>query len=263
MVVHRGQPAVCLIVLMLYACSTGQSNASSASAQSPWFIRPHASNIAVLILDFETMRFKAAYFTWQEPCDESHPPVSDEALKVKAGGIFTATGTHYTRRLIEEEGEAREELAFEVARVGDFAILWIPPGDFGGVAISHLCTGQVLFAGSIVHGGRGEQLYPADFIRPDALKPTSRQAPTPQSIDVVVGHQIIDDQDRGLAAWESVVNLNLVNDLAAGPYSVLVYLYPRTVGAFDPAAADWVVLIHRLPVLPTPYAGPTRTPYTP
>jgi hypothetical protein len=50
------------------------------------------------------------------------------------------------------------------------------------------------------------------------------------------------DEKSGLAAWHAVQDLNLVQELAASPYDVLVYLYPKAVGLFDPCRHQaWTV----------------------
>jgi hypothetical protein len=200
---------------------------------------PYESAIAIITLDFQTLRMKAAYLAYGEPCD-SQPPVSDEEVRTRAGAIFAGK---YTWEINVQGGG--------VSRVGDFVVLGVAPSDFGGVAVSDPCTGEVLFAGSIVWNGRGGQLYPVEPIPPDLLDRTSGQASPPQSIDVTGSLAASDApgeggglEEGGLAAWDSVLDLNLVGDLASAPYTVLVLLYPRSVGAFDPAAADWVIFVH-------------------
>lgn len=249
--------------------NTKVSHSVYAHTRPTWFLPDHLSNIAIILVDFQTLQFEVAYFTSQVPCGRNRPPVSDEELKFRAGGIFNAAGTYWTRRVIEEANGKREELAFEVSRIGDFVVLEIPPGDFGGVAVSHPCSGLILYAGSIVWSGSGEQLYPAVAIDPGALEHTSRQVSTPQRIDVRIGPGVHlgagEAKESGMAAWNSVKGLNLVQELASRPYSVLVYLYPRTVGMFDPARADWVIFVHRgaSPEAPTVDAPPTPTPQPP
>jgi len=209
------------------------------------FFDPHSSNVAIIVLDFQTLRLKRAYVSYHPSCDDS-PPVSDDELRWRAGGIFDAAGEYWSGQIKEETLGRSEVLGFEVSHVGDFAVLHISPADFGAIAVSHPCSGRVLFAGSIVWAGGGRQLYPALPIEPDALQRTPGQAPSPQRIDVL-GQDVEPDEEAGMAAWDSVRDLNLVKDLAFEPYSVLVYLYPRTVGAFFPENADWIVFVHHGP----------------
>ncbi len=232
------------------------------------------SNIGIIVLDFQTLQLQRAYLSVQTPCDELNLPVDDEELALRAGGLFSAVRRDWPRRILEDEEGVREELAFETSHKGDLALLELLPGDFGGFAVLHRCSGLVVYAGSIVWMGTGQQLYPAMPIDPGALKRTWRhQVPPPEQIDVMIGPYARGAEAEGLAAWRSIQNLNFVQDLASGPYSVLVYLYPRSVGAFAPAHANWVIFVHRHPVLepnvrlastPTPRANQLwPTPTTP
>ena len=190
----------------------------------------------------------AAYFTRQEPCGPGHPEVSEEILRERAGGIFNAVGQYWPRRVITDDEGEREELDFSTKIVGDLAILEIPPGDFGGFAVLHRCSGLVLYAGSIVWSGTGEQFYPAEPIRADALLRQKKPVSSPKKMDIIIGPDVYSvENERGIDAWNSVQDLNIVQDLAASPYEVLIYLYPRTVGEFNAANASWVVFVQRNP----------------
>jgi len=247
----RLSSALTVALLLMVACGDHAAKESAAptptgSAGTPvssaGFLISHLSSIAIITLDFQTLQLKNAYVTYQTPCGNQNHPVTDGELRWRAGGIFDATGESWFAKVDVGTGEV---LRFDVSHVGDFAVLEIEPLDFGGVAVSYPCSGLVLFAGSIVWNGRGEQLYPAVPLPPDRLQRTSDQAAPPDRIDVVGTYAA--DEEGGLAAWDSVRDLNLVKDLAVPPYSVLVYLYPRTVGMFDPDAADWVIFVHRGP----------------
>lgn len=221
---------------------------SNTVTQAAWFIDPYLSNIAIIVLDYQTLQFKAAYFTRQEPCRSQRQPVSDEELKRRAGGIFDAVGKYWTHRVITDQGTTREELAFQTRFAGDLAILEIEPTDFGGFAVSHHCSGAVIFAGSIIWTGTGEQFYPANPIASDALIRHRAPITSPQRIDITNGPAAPPaDEKSGLAAWHAVQDLKLVQELAASPYDVLVYLYPKTVGMFDPNSAEWVIFVQRHP----------------
>ena len=221
---------------------------SNTVTQAAWFIDPYLSNIAIIVLDYQTLQFKAAYFTRQEPCRSQRQPVSDEELKRRAGGIFDAVGKYWTHRVITDQGTTREELAFQTRFAGDLAILEIEPTDFGGFAVSHRCSGAVIFAGSIIWAGMGKQFYPVNPIASDALIRHMSPITSPQRIDITNGPAAPPaDEKSGLAAWNAVQDLNITQELAALPYDVLVYLYPRRVGVFDPNSAEWVIFVQRNP----------------
>jgi hypothetical protein len=233
------------VLVSIAAGTSCEMPVGSSAGTSPWFVSSDWSSVAVIVLDFETFRLKRAYISYHPSCDD-HPMVSDDNLRWRAGGIFDAAGEYWSGQVKEEALGRSEVLDFEVSHLGDFAVLHISPGDFGAIAVSDPCSGRVLFAGSVIWAGRGEQLYPAVPIEPDALERTPGQAPPPQRLDVL-GQDYEPEEQAGLAAWDSVRYLNLVKDLASSPYSVLVYLYPRSVGAFFPENADWIIFVHHTP----------------
>ena len=223
---------------------------SSNTVTSPvGFMDPSLSNIAIIVLDYQTLQFERAYLSRQEPCNSKRQPVPEDEIKERAGGIFNATGKYWSQRIVtDEKGNEREELDFEIQYKGDLAILEISPGDFGGFTVSHRCSGLVLYAGSIIWSGTGEQMYPANPISSNAITRDGKVPNSPQRLDVVVGPAVYSvKEESGIAAWKSVQNMNLVEALAKSPFDVLVYLYPRTVGEFNPNKALWIVFVHRYP----------------
>ena len=244
--------ALAVALILVVACGDSVREESATPTPTPlapalaeFYNRsdPYGLATAIITLDFQTLGLKAAYLVQRGVCDTGSG-ASDEQLRRTFGAVFSAGGYDWASRLLEGDTSQGNLWGFDISRVGDFVVLLMEPSDFGGVAVSHPCTGEVLFAGSIVWSGRGQQLYPADPIPPYALQRASGQAASPQRIDVA-GYSV--DEEAGMAAWNSVLDLNLVEELASAPYSVLVYLYPRTVGIFDPVTADWVILLQRDP----------------
>lgn len=246
--------ALAVALLLIVACGGSTREESATPTPTPLeralarFYNvhdPYKSATVISTLDFQTLGLKAAYFIRQGSCDTGWG-ASDEELRRTFGDFFSARGYDWASRLLEEDASQASRVGlFDISRVGEFVVLLMRPSDFGGVAVCDRCSGRVLFAGSVVWNGRGQQLYPVDPIASYALQRTSDQAASPRRIDVA-GYG--GDQEDGLAAWDSVLELNLVKELASAPYSVLVYLYPRTVGAFDPVTADWVIFLQRDPI---------------
>ena len=246
----------CLILLFFGAsCSKnmpaldGNATPVNSIPTPGWFINPSQSNIGIFVLDYQTLAFRAAYFTKQEPCGSNRQPVSEEELQERAGGLFNAVGKNWSRRVItDDKGNEQSELAFKTTLAGDLAVLDLPPGDFGGFAVLHRCSGLVIYAGSILYMGKGEQLFPANPINPDVLTHKKTSINSPQRVDVIFGPYVGHiEKESGLSAWNSIQDLNFVQDLAVSPYDVLVYLYPRTVGVFNPDDAEWVIFVQRKP----------------
>ncbi len=226
-----------------------QTAPTSTVVKPSWHIDPALSNIAIIVLDYQTLEFESAYFPQQEPCSSSQPPLSDEELAARAGSVFDAAGSGGPHIIItDDQGNHEGNLDFKIKYVGDFAIFEKYPGDFGGFAVLHRCSGSVLYSGSIVWMGTGEQIYPEKPINPGELSHQNTPLLFSENVDVVIGPYALNvREETGITAWMSVQDLNIVQELAQSPYEVLVYLYPRTVGMFDPATAKWVVFVQRNP----------------
>lgn len=230
-------------------------------APRAWGLSDAADNIGILVLDYQTYDLQRAYLSYAAPCTPANsggrtPPLDDDTLLQLASGFFEVTGAGWPRILDESSGEWRLEMS--LTRVGDLAVIEIPPLDFGGFAIFHGCAGRLLYAADIVWSGVGEQLYPAIPLPSSALQHTGRSPASPRTFNVVFGPgaEHGDHDGKGEKAWTSVRDLNLIQELAVAPYDVLVYLYPPSVGAFQPEVAHWVVFI----ALPGPIDSALWTP---
>ena len=194
-----------------------------------WEIAPGVSSFAMIVLDYQTLEFKAAYFEVFEACEPYENLKSDEFLVSQAENVLQRTG--------QRPG---------LQHVGDFALFEIEPTDFGGAVVLDPCTGQVLFAGGIVYAGRGEQIYPVHPIVPDAFLYQTGQIRQPQRMDVITSPASTSAEGFD-AAWNSAQSLNLVHDFASSAYTVFVYLYGPAVYTFWPSEAEWLIFLHAVP----------------
>lgn len=233
---HKTAGKSLVIVLMIVATTSCQQSVAA------WTFPSHLSNIAIITLDYQTLALKDVYVTNQTPCSSKTQAVSDEELTARASDLFRATQEYW-------EGQ------FNVSYAGDLAVLYDAPGDLGGVAVFHRCTGLALYARSLVWpGGGGEQLYPAQPIDSKSLQHTRSQVSPPQKVDVMIGSEADSDREKGLSAWNAMADLNVVKELASSPYSVLVYSVRG-----DPNRSEWIIFVHRSPE-EVQYTGPTITP---
>ncbi len=134
----------------------------------------------------------------------------------------------------------------------DVFVFWEPPLDFGrGAVISALAGGDadpLLFAGTTVWDGRGDVETPADAELAADVGSEGCAAADAASLrftDLVDA----DAADRRLffAAWDAVARTGLAHRMAApgGRLAGAVVRYARSVGAFDPTSAEWIVVIIR------------------
>lgn len=105
--------------------------------------------------------------------------------------------------------------------------------------------GKVLLAASILRGAKGEILSPVDWSTLDlGMGCTPRRTPTrpTQSHDLQSGKPMTDPGRIALLVEKTV--LPTIWEAWGGDSDVsLVLLYPRTVEAFDPQTAEYVVFI--------------------
>ncbi len=125
----------------------------------------------------------------------------------------------------------------------DFHYCYAAPGDFGGAALVDGRTGGLVFAGEIIWMGTGQLLFPTPLSPPTALQAVVNP-PTiaPMQTELALGGYEVNAV--GVAALDAVREMDYVkNWVAWGMYDALVYLHPYSVGAYNPAEADIVVIL--------------------
>lgn len=123
------------------------------------------------------------------------------------------------------------------------------PSDFGGVAAVSAKSGMSVFGGGIVWDGKGDITYPKTWQPTSDLGlgcgPQASAPPPARGFDLPNGALLPGaDVDMAVAvAWDTALADGFGN---AGHmvHDALVLKYPRTVGGFDPAAAEWIVLFN-------------------
>ncbi len=228
-------------ILLVTACQ-------SRPQTTTFHIDPYFANVAMVVLDYQSLEIQRLHARQQTPCDDLNAPLPDDILLKKASGFFDAVGAYWTYRIVtDEHGQPQKVMGFEIKHVHDLAVLEMEPGDFGGFALMHRCSGLLNFAGSIVWSGTGEQLFPAVPLKPKQGYLNEEQIMAPESLDVLIGpgaHQV--DPTQGKRAWELTQRLDVVQQISRYPHRVLVYLYPRAVGMFAPERASWVVVVYNI-----------------
>lgn len=120
-------------------------------------------------------------------------------------------------------------------------------GDFGGVAAVAVPTGLPVFGGSIAWRGQGHISYPRSWNRADELGagcPAVGERKPARGYDLRDGDALPEaDVRSALAVIEQTA---LPGAFWKGGYvfGSVVLLYPRTIGAFIPANAEWIVLLN-------------------
>lgn len=128
-------------------------------------------------------------------------------------------------------------------------VFYDAPGDFGGTTVVSARTGLAIFGASIVWSGTGEITLPATW-RPSAELGLGCTAiavdppPPSTSVDLAQGQAAVAPAAFAAALAQSEQTA-VASGLLAAHYIFerMVLLYPRTVGAFDPARAEWIVIL--------------------
>jgi hypothetical protein len=132
----------------------------------------------------------------------------------------------------------------------DEFVFFAPPSDIGGVAAVSATTGQSVFGGTIIFGGRGEITYPMTW---RAAVDLSTGCPSQPGVAPRHGWNALAQAPLSVANVDAA---DLVVERTAIPAafgdggnvaSVFVLLYPRTVGepeATADATAEWIVMLN-------------------
>jgi hypothetical protein len=125
----------------------------------------------------------------------------------------------------------------------DFHYCYNAPGDFGGAALVDGRTGELVFAGETIWMGSGQPLYPLP-LGPNSDLAIAVHPPTIAPMTTEYHLQGLETQQAADAALDAVRQMGYVLQWVGwGMYDALVYLHPYEVGAYNPAGADWVVLL--------------------
>jgi hypothetical protein len=123
------------------------------------------------------------------------------------------------------------------------------PSDFGGVGVVSARSARSVFGGSIVWAGSGELTFPKQPWNPGVLlggaQCSSQMLPTWRGFDLGAGPAHYSSAGAGKALTVATSNALLLG-ISHMQYvtDAVVLLYPRSVGDFNPATAEWIVLIN-------------------
>jgi hypothetical protein len=128
----------------------------------------------------------------------------------------------------------------------DEFVFFAPPSDIGGIAAVSATTGQSVFGGTIIFGGRGEIAYPKTW---RAAVDLGRGCPSQPGVPPRHGWDALAQAPLSVANVDAA---DLVVERTAIPAafgdggniaSVFVLLYPRTVGEPE-TTVEWIVMLN-------------------
>jgi hypothetical protein len=182
---------------------------------------------AVVRLDYLSRRILG----WQLLCGK-YSQVTEESAREQAK---TDTGF----------GEGR---MLNPAQPEDAYVFYQAPGDFGGAGVVSARTGLSLFGGGIVWDGAGDITHPKEWRSAATLGGDCERFPgdiPARGYDLVAGGAEVAAADIE-ATLEVVRRTALLEGMATSGYvfDAVVILYPRSVGAFNPLTAEWIVIVN-------------------
>lgn len=178
-------------------------------------------------LDYQSMAIKG----YQAICGD-YAQVSD----IEAASVSTSDNGYGTGDTMLNESQPENNYVF-----------YRSAGDFGGVGAVNAQTGLSVFGASIIWSGTGEITYPATWREPSELGSNCRSA---GGINVRSGWDLISGTALSAQVVDTAVEVVLGTAVPAAMWAngyvfhATVLLYPRSVGEFDPASAEWVVLVN-------------------
>jgi hypothetical protein len=149
------------------------------------------------------------------------------------------------------EGGKELSLPYNVSPVGKFPLTGVFDGewDFAHQAILYTPTNDTVFYGGVYWMGKGEITIPKNFNKADNYEMAplfSKPAAFPSVMNVLnqapsfTGLSSTDYH----AAWDQIKNLKIVQQYVNRKAQIAMYLYPPTVGMFDPDPAKWIILFY-------------------
>jgi hypothetical protein len=125
-----------------------------------------------------------------------------------------------------------------------FTIKYNPPYDFGDISFFYSLNQERLFYATIVWMGQGSITWPDFFLPADSFETQKSDIVPPLSVQYFsFGQPILLQQADSV--WNAVKSLSVVKDFSRQPYRVGIYLYPPSVGAFQPSVAKWIIFLYR------------------
>ena len=183
---------------------------------------------AVLRLDYETR----AILGWQLICG-SYGAVTEADARAQAQ---TDTGYGASGSMLN------------AADPEDLFVFYQAPGDFGGAAVVSARTGLSVFGGSIIWMGTGDITYPDSWRAADGLGsdcPAMTRTLDVAEYDLATGSTSLPSADVDAAMdvlWQTALPEGMMT--SGYLFDAAVVLYARSVGAFDPTTAEWIVILN-------------------
>lgn len=123
-----------------------------------------------------------------------------------------------------------------------------PPLDFGEITFKLSSSNDTVFNATIIWMGTGQIYKPNEFSTQSPFINTNTAVAKPNDLrfiyydgDVFTNPSLI---NRANLAWNSIDSLEILKMFADQGFKAAIYLYPPTLGMFDPNVAKWIIFLY-------------------
>lgn len=147
------------------------------------------------------------------------------------------------------EGGILRTFAAEPDSGSPFVFTYRPPGDFGWSLIRYAATADTLFFGETIWSGSGDRQVPPALLPPGRFATISGPLPALAGLEYLLPSagnfpDLESAQRAADTAWATVMYLDLAKAFGGRRPRAAILLYSRREGEFDPAGADWIVMLY-------------------
>ncbi len=183
------------------------ANKHRTTNQSDTLINSDFLNFAVLIVDYDTYEFEGGNLSYYQHCVNC----------------------------------TEDSIPFE--------IFVIYPGDFGGITYNIQNTSETVFDATIIWMGTGQIVHPEEFTLSYPFNTINNMVEKPEHLEYYnkYGTKVYTDSTfihAADSAWHVIESLEITKQFSENNYKVAIYLYPPSVGVFNPFAAKWIIFFY-------------------
>ncbi|MBN1639355.1 MAG: T9SS type A sorting domain-containing protein [Ignavibacteriales bacterium] len=175
-------------------------------SQNDTIIKKGYVSLATLIVDYETYKFKGGNLSYY-----SCPLCSNDSLPFQIAGSSA--------------------------------------GDYGDITFRLIPTFDTIFNATIIWMGRGQIYYPNTYSFSHPFESSTGSVVKPDDIQYFIHGSMLQLNDTDLikqadTAWNSIDTLLITSQFSSHSYKAGIYLYPPTIGSFNPSVAKWIIFLY-------------------
>ncbi|MCX6258238.1 MAG: T9SS type A sorting domain-containing protein [Bacteroidia bacterium] len=129
-----------------------------------------------------------------------------------------------------------------------FSAYFNPPLDFGDITFELASTSDTIFNATIIWMGTGQIYHPTSFTQNSPFSLSDDTIAKPSDTRYIGENGVITNdsvfKQKADSAWNAIDTLNITKYFSDYIFKAGIYLYPPTVGMFNPQVAKWIVFLY-------------------